>query len=71
MTAFDVSCSFSDKFLAIRACLCKKLCVHCAIGALSLIRFATPVLIPVHAAANSDGLTKRGLGAKKVRGATI
>ena len=71
MTVFNVSCSSSGIFLAIRARLCKKLCVHCAIGALSLIRFTTPELIPVHAAAHSDGLTKRGLGAKKVRGATI
>ena len=53
MTAFNVSCSSSDKFLAIRACLCKKSCVHCAIGALSLIRFTTQELIPMHAAAPS------------------
>ena len=31
----------------------KKQCIHCAIGALSLIRFTTPELIPVHAAAPS------------------
>ena len=67
MTAFNVSCSSSDKFLAIRACLCKKPCVHCGIGALSLICFTTPELIPVHAAP-SDGLTKRGARCKKVRG---
>ena len=53
MTAFNVSCSSSDKFLAIRACLCKKQCSHCAMGALSFIYFTTPELIPVHAAAPS------------------
>ena len=51
MTVFNESRSSSDKFSAIRACLCKKQCVHCAIDALSLIRFTTPELIQVHAAA--------------------
>ena len=71
MTAFNVSCNSSDKFLAIRAGLCKKPCVRCAIGALSLIRFTIPELIPVHAAAPSDGLTKKGARCKKSKGTTI